>query len=181
MQTTAEWANKIINNKELFIDWLKKQYIGEASAVLRIQNMILPKTNKSLEKSYLISIIKDESKHAKWIKELLKVKNVKVPKISKNINESRYWSVLKELKGQELSFEEICALSHYVEAMSLKRLSYIVNDVRFDSDIRYKFNLILLDEQRHSKIFAELAKETAINNMLYLHKKGKELIGLIDD
>lgn len=176
MQTVKEWADKITKDDLLFNQWLIKQYIGEVTAVTRIKELLIKSQKDKIIKNILNSVVKDEAKHANWIKKLLIVRNIEIPVINKEEAEKKYWSVLK---NKQFNFNEYCAYAHYAEDMRLKRIKHISNDTAFPKDIRNIFKLIYEDELFHARIFKEITDKTSLIKMKEIHKQGLDLLGLI--
>ena len=171
MKTTEQWLNEVKASPEKLNHWLQRQYIGEALAAERIES--LAKTTEGKGKVLLEKIASDEAKHRDWVGELLTARNIELP--TPTYEHDRYWS---EILGNIQTFEEVTAAGHHAEAMRLVRIRALVADNEIDEDIREVFSKILPDEEMHSKGFAALSTEEAIENTKGFHKKGLDMLGL---
>lgn len=175
-QTSAQWWNKTKSDPIKLIDWLKDQYHGEMTAAKRIKELFFTAGNllTNKEASLLERIIKEEERHAYWVKTLLISRGIK-PEIL--IKEERYWN--KVLPKTEASKEELAAIAHLAETMRLERIGVIAADTQCPKDIRNVFKRILPMELNHAKWFAELTTNEHIKAALSNHHEGMNALGLV--
>jgi rubrerythrin len=174
MLNSKDWWNKVRQNPELLLDWLRKQYHGEQTAYERIVEFANEYSDPASKwHPILMKIAEQERSHAAWVGELLEARGV-TPQILEK--EERYWN--ETLPGIE-SFESGAAVAAHAEQMRLERITEIVADPSAPEDIRAVFGKILPEEQFHAKAFASMAGGAAMEQALDRHLGGTEAIGLI--
>lgn len=171
MKTTQQWLAEIKADPNKLIEWLKRQYVGEALAADRIQKLadIADESDRPL----ITKIANDELTHTQWVQSLLEVRNIPLPEIS--YDGTRYWKPILENLN---SFDEIAGAGHHAETMRLIRIRALSEDLEIDSDIRQVFTNILPDEEMHAKAFLALSTPEAIESTRLLHNAGLALLGL---
>lgn len=171
--TTTEWLEKILASKEELEHWLVRQYIGEMTAVGRINTLVskAPEKNRAI----LRKICNDEFKHATWIFQLLVARGIDCPLVKKGDGEERYWKPVKQ--GMD-TFEDTAAAGHYAEAMRLVRIRALAYSPKVDKDIRDVFLAILPDEEMHEKAFKSMTNQESLDKMKSKHEAGLALLGL---
>jgi len=171
MKTPEQWLQEVKASPEKLKHWLGRQYVGEALAADRIQQLADQCVNRSMH--VLQRIADDERKHTEWVKELLAVRNIELPELS--MDGTRYWEpILDHLH----SFEEVAGAGHHAETMRLARIRMLAEDLEIDSDIREVFKKILPDEEFHARAFAAMSTAEAIETTRKLHNAGLDLLGL---
>lgn len=175
-QTSAQWWNQTKNDPSKLIDWLKDQYHGEKTAAKRIHELFFTAGNTltNKEASLLQRIIKEEERHAHWVKTLLTVRGI-TPEIL--VKEERYWN--KVLPNYEASKKQLAAIAHLAESMRLERIGVIAADPQCPKDISNVFKRILPMELNHTKWFAELTTNEHIKAALVNHHDGMNALGLV--
>lgn len=171
MKNTKQWLETIKSSKEKLNHWLKRQYVGESLAALRIQ--VLANTSNQ-HKEVLSRIALDEAKHRDWIKELLVSRNISTPEIS--YTKDKYW---KEILPNIKEHDDLFAAGYHAETMRLERINAIVEDQEIDSDIRSTFENIKIDEEYHAKVFKDISSQQAKDKTMKFHQKGMENLGLL--
>lgn len=177
MKTVSEWLCEIKNSGDKFHHWLKRQYIGERLAALRVR--ALANTLKGKQRKVFEKVAQDESNHADWILSLLNSRNIQVPNIEFETKEfastTRYWRHLND----GMSLEQLFAAGAHAEEMRLHRIKALADDAEIDQDIRWVFKNILKDEQFHAKAFRKAAGETAYSDARGNHEAGLNALGLV--
>lgn len=174
MKTSKEWWDEVKASPEKTIDWLKKQYVGEKTAALRVTQFAAQFANTERSETILNMIAIQEGNHAGWIRALLEARGVDVKAI---IHENeRYWR--ETLKGIT-SLETGAAVATHAEAMRLERIRVIANDEETPADIRAVFQKILPDEEWHEKAFRNLSTPEAIEATRHNHEAGTQALGLV--
>lgn len=173
-ETSLQWWNRIKASPADLADWLRDQYHGEATAVIRILNFINTHVEAGSKWVDTLFIIADqEAKHSDWVKTLLETRGIPAEILQKD---ERYWN--KTLASID-SFESGAAVAALAEKMRLERIEVIANDPDAPEDIRSTFQKILKEEQFHAKAFAEMAGDEAMRKALSNHELGMAEIGLI--
>lgn len=176
-RTTAQWWDDVSTNDDLFIDWLKKQYHGERTAAMRIAHMcsLIPMFDGKYEwrARILSAIVHDESKHAKWVGELLHTRNIKPEMLEKD---ERYWKEVLPTMGDK-TFEYLCAIGHLAEVMRLERIKLLASDSRF-TDVAEVFSKILPEEEFHAALFGIMSTPEDIAEATKYHLNGMNALGL---
>ncbi len=173
MRTSKQWWEEVKADTEKFNRWLVKQYRGEVTASNRINLFATHFADEgSFQAKLLKSIALDESKHARWILDILKSRGLE-PSIE-GAGE-RYWS---KTVPRILSFEYGCAVGAHAEGMRLERIRTIAGDESAPADIRSIFQRILEDEVFHERAFREMAGPEAMDRTLAAHRQGREVLGL---
>ncbi len=171
MQTTQQWLDNVVSDKEALTHWLQRQYIGEVSAATRISKLARNAPYKHFKT--LVKISQDELNHASWVLKLLESRQIPIPEIESP--ESRYWKPV--LKAAD-DFDNTAAAGFHAEGMRLVRIRALVEDSRVDSDIRDVFAKILPDEEFHESAFGAIASERAKLFMSTKHHEGLNRLGL---
>lgn len=174
MKTSQEWWNEVKASPEKMIDWLKRQYIGEKTAALRVAQFAAQFANTERSETILNMISIQEANHAQWIRDLLEPRGVDVKVIDHEHNR-RYWS--KTLKGIT-SLTSGAAVASHAEAMRLERIRVIASDTYAPADIREVFQKILPDEEWHEKAFRSLSTPQDIEATRSNHEAGMAALGL---
>jgi ferritin-like protein len=175
-RTSLEWWTELKKDPEKLVEWLKKQYYGEATAAGRIKRYVQRFLGKDDPRHRpLTRIMADETKHARWVLELLTARGVKFHAIPNR--RTRYWEEV-DLE-RKVTFEEACGVSYHAEHMRLERIKVIAEDTEGPEDIRKMFKLILEDEIFHERLFEQMAGTEAVNATREGHLKGAEAIGFI--
>lgn len=174
MKTVNQWLDEVLHNPEKMVDWLTKQYHGEATAANRIrafsdQYAIDPKHKKILD-----FVARQEEQHANWIAELLERRGIKAEIIQGK--DECYWN--KTIVGIE-SFETGAAVAAHAEAMRLERIRAIIAHAETPGDIKQVFERILPDEEFHSSAFARMSNEQALKETAGNHQAGLDALGLV--
>lgn len=175
MVTPEEWWREVKTSPTKFVEWLQKQYVGEVTAVRRIDTLILTHLPlKSAARIIVTKIIDDEKRHAEWIGDLLKFYMVKPAQV----DTGRYWSeVLRDLEPLDLPYR--LAIAAHAETMRLARIEVIAADPETPENIREVFQKIFYDENFHANAFESLAGEEAMEQARSNHCKGMEALGLV--
>lgn len=174
MKTVNEWLEDVLDNPIKMVDWLSKQYHGEATAANRIREFSNRFASQEKYKVVLDLIASQEETHAGWISELLTSRDIKSEIIPQK-NE-RYWK--ETLVGID-SFETGSAVAAHAELMRLERIRAIIEHPKTPEDIRTVFSKILPDEEFHSKAFSKMAGEDAMKSTEGNHQLGLEALGLV--
>lgn len=176
MKTSREWWNEVKADNAKLIDWLKRQYRGEVSAVQRLQAVKMKFEMDMTAEQFdnLSRIGSQEAQHARWIKELLNDRGVRAD-VDKENAENRYWSAVDL---SYMDFVKTMAVGAHAERMRLHRIWAIAEDKMAPWDIRDVFMKIRNDEEYHAKFFAEAAGEEALLATADDHEAGKRLLGL---
>lgn len=173
MNTTQQWLHEVKTVPGKLQQWLERQYVGEALAAQRIQQLAETQTGKRPE-HVLLRIMRDEQKHTAWIYGLLLSRDIPIPEVT--LDGTRYWEpILENLH----TFEEIAGAGHHAETMRLARIRALAEDAEIDDDIREVFRNILPDEEFHAKAFASLSTPEDIEKVRPLHEAGLDLLGLV--
>lgn len=176
MKTTEQWWNEVKADEALLIDWLKKQYHGEATAAGRIRELVklMDEDKHNAQQAFTLGVIaKQEEIHAEWVGNLLRARGVKPELLEKD---ERYWSETLEHVD---TFESGCAVAAHAEAMRLERIKTIASDLSGPDDIRETFRKILPDEEFHARAFRSLTTAEDLVKTNEAHVRGLEAIGLI--
>ena len=173
MITSKEWWDKVKNDRELFNEWLIKQYRGEVTAAARIREFALQYAPWHLHPA-LLTIADQEEQHAEWVRELLDYYGVNYEVLGEA--EARYW---KETLPEINDFESGSAVAAHSEEMRLERIRTIVNDENADPVVRQVFRNILVDELWHAKTFRRFAGGEAYQSASGAHARGLEALGLV--
>jgi hypothetical protein len=107
MKTSVEWWENTKRDEKALAKWLQRQYIGEVTAVSRIERCFADFPLSAKEHRLINKIITDEKRHAKWIKEILVYADIEVPDIFDDA-EDRYW---KEPLRQVTSKQKCAAVA----------------------------------------------------------------------
>lgn len=174
--TSQEWWESVRNNQAKLMDWLRKQYHGEAMAETRMKEFLTqfgsqaknPQWVKTVE-----TIAEQERTHAQWVGELLRVRGEE-PAIIDGKKE-RYWD--KTLNQIE-DWDTGCAVAAHAEAMRLDRIRVIVADETAPLDIRDVFSRILPQEEFHEKAFKSFSTDAALTATFENHVEGARALGL---
>lgn len=177
MHTTQQWLAQTLANPVKMKHWLKRQYIGEFTASVRLGQLLQLAVSKSLDMqklAMLASVQKEETTHAIWIGYLLQNRNSPIPKVE--VQASRYWDQV--LKGDE-TLEELFAAGFHAETMRLERIQGLVDHRLTPPDIRKVFTDILRDEQGHVYVFESLSTPAQRAKAFDAHKAGMDALGLV--
>lgn len=174
-RTSAEWWQETKNDPEKLLKWLKNQYHGEATAVVRLEQFIERFGHEADEEArgLVEEIAKQEQQHAAWIAALLASRGGEAAILDKV---ERYWD--RTLSGI-VSWETGCAVAALAEDMRLDRIRAIAEDPDAAEDIRYAFTRILPQEIWHEKTFRELTTEAAMAAVRGGHEEGAASLGLV--
>lgn len=177
LETTKQWWDRVSSSDEEMINWLKAQYHGEVTAADRIVASIdtYGLAYNTLEHKIIISIVRDEIKHAKWVEKLLVNRGITADVLKK---EERYWNEVLPKVLEENSFEYFCAVGHLAETMRLDRIQLLASDDRF-KDIAKVFQDIYPDEVFHARAFQLMSAPSCIEKAREFHNLGMNAIGLI--
>jgi rubrerythrin len=181
-QTSAQWWEKVKNDKDAFIKWLKQQVVGESEAARRI-NELRKKYAKegSVADTLLERIASDEFKHALWVKKVILtyLPGVDFEKLMESV---RYWDEVEPNALEINTLEYSCAVAAHAEAMRLERIKTIAADDAFgfvNPFIQKIFQLILADELFHEEAFRMMAGPEALEQARANHHRGMEALGLV--
>lgn len=177
MRTPAEWWDAVKADPGLLLDWLRKQYHGEATAAVRMRDFLDRFGTQARDPRWVTTveeIARQEETHAAWVGELLRARGEE-PQVIANKFE-RYWSAT--LPGIE-SWESGCAVAAHAEAMRLERIRVIANDSAAPADVRAVFARILPQEEFHERAFRTFASDAALTAALEGHAAGAEALGLV--
>lgn len=174
MRTSKQWWDSIKNDPEKVKNWLIRQYIGEVTAVGRIQTLILDKLGEGLVKEVIKAIIRQENNHAEWILGLLKARGIDSVEIENP--ESRYWS---KTLPKAVDLTHTMGIAAHAENMRLERIKVIAEDPDSPLDVRDVFARILPDENFHAKIFRHLTPDNVFDSLKDAQKEGEKVLGLV--
>jgi rubrerythrin len=177
MKTSAGWWQTVKADPELLLDWLRKQYHGEATAAVRMRDFLNRYGEQARDPRWVATveeIARQEELHASWVGELLGARGEE-PTIIPDKAE-RYWQAT--LPGIE-SWESGCAVAAHAEAMRLERIRVIAADLDAPADIREVFARILPQEEFHERAFRAFASDEALTAALEGHAAGAEALGLV--
>jgi rubrerythrin len=170
------WWTRIRQDPRALNDWLRDQYRGEATAANRILTLADRYTSEgSREHRLLTRIAEQESKHARWVGELLSARRLPVPAEPDTARE-RYWKKMLPIISDLASG---AAVGAHAERMRLWRIEAIVSDAQAPADVRAVFTRILPEERFHERAFRSLAGEAALHATLDGHERGMQVLGLI--
>lgn len=174
---SQEWWLATKADPEKLIDWLKKQYHGEATAAVKMRGFLASFGKEAKDPSFITvveSIAAQEEDHARWVGELLEARGIK-PEVIEGRHE-RYWE--QALPGID-SWETGCAVAAHAEKMRLDRISVIAADETAPDDIRKVFQKILPDEIWHEESFRVFSTPEAMAKTFPNHKAGAAALGLV--
>ncbi|MEY2786521.1 MAG: hypothetical protein RL277_2733 [Planctomycetota bacterium] len=176
MRTTAQWWDETRSSETRLIDWLQRQFHGEAYAV-SLMHHFLALYEDDMEqwvKPNFHFIAKQEALHAKWVGQLLFKRGVQPRMLDKR---ERYWG---EVRHHIHSFDTYCAAIHLVENMALAKDVAISAHPATPADVHEVFRRLKVDETFHAGFYGLLAKPEALEEMSVHHRRGMEAIGLMD-
>ena len=176
-QSSQQWWGRVKNDDAALLQWLEKQYHGEAMAAQRLGTFLErfghqapdPKWRQTVEQ-----IIEQESEHARWVGQLLIDRGASASIIEGK--QEPYWE--ETLDGIE-DWETGCAVAAHAEGMRLARIEAIVNDPTAPDDIRAVFAKILPEERFHEKAFRHFASDEAYDKAQDAHERGAQALGLV--
>jgi rubrerythrin len=177
VRTSAEWWSAVKVDPVLLMDWLRKQYHGEATAAVRMRDFLARFGAQARDPRWVNTveeIARQEETHAEWVGELLRARGEE-PSVIANKAE-RYWDAT--LPGIE-SWESGCAVAAHAEAMRLDRIRVIAADPDAPPDVRAVFARILPQEEFHERAFRAFASDAALTAALEGHAAGAEALGLV--
>ena len=177
MRTSAEWWQAVKTDPVLLLDWLRKQYHGEATAAVRMREFLAKFGEQARDPRWVATveeIARQEEVHAGWVGELLRARGEE-PAVIPDKTE-RYWQAT--LPGIE-SWESGCAVAAHAEAMRLDRIRVIAVDPDAPADVRDVFARILPQEEFHERAFRAFASDEALTAALGAHAAGAEALGLV--
>jgi rubrerythrin len=174
MKTIESWLDEVLNNPTKMIEWLTKQYHGEATAAVRIRSFSNKYAIDEKHKKTLEVIAAQEDKHADWIGDLLWSRGIKAKIIIGK--EERYWE--KTIPGIH-SFETGTAVAAHAEGMRLKRIRAILAHPDSPADIQKVFAKILPEEEFHERSFCAMSNHSALKATAGNHQAGFEALGLV--
>jgi rubrerythrin len=177
MRTSAEWWQAVKADPALLLDWLRKQYHGEATAAVRMREFLAQFGTEARDPKWVATveeIARQEEMHAAWVGGLLRARGEE-PAVIIGKSE-RYWQAT--LPGIE-SWESGCAVAAHAEAMRLDRIRVIAADLDAPADIREVFARILPQEEFHERAFRAFASDEALTAALETHAAGAEALGLV--
>jgi rubrerythrin len=174
LRTTLQWWNDTRAYESKIIDWLRRQFHGEAYAV-KLMTFFLEKFARNEPEwacKTLRVIVQQEALHAKWIGELLRRRGVEPTLLQKK---ERYWN---EVRPYIDSFESYCAAIKLVESMALHKDIVISSHPDTPGDIREVFRRLRVDETFHAGFYGLLARPDELERMRVHHDNGMQAIGL---
>lgn len=174
MKTSEQWWEEIKKDPDGFTAWLQKQYRGEVTAAVRIQE-VASLAESTMHTNVLMKIADQESNHAKWIGELLIARGIN-PKTDYLNAEKRYWAVTKPAIKD---FPTAMAVGAHAEKMRLERIQTIAFDEDAPSDVRDVFTRILAEELWHERAFREMAGAEAMASTKANADEGRRVLGLV--
>jgi len=177
MRTSSEWWRQVKADPALLLDWLRKQYHGEATAAVRMREFLARFGGQARDPRWVATveeIARQEEAHAGWVGELLRARGEEPAVISGKVE--RYWQAT--LPGIE-SWESGCAVAAHAEAMRLERIRVIAADPDAPADVREVFARILPQEEFHERAFRAFASDEALTAALKGHAAGAEALGLV--
>ena len=175
-RTTAQWWDETRASEARLVDWLQRQFHGEAYAV-SLMNHFLALYEDDIEpwvKPNFEFIVKQEALHAKWVGQLLVRRGVQPKMLEKK---ERYWG---EVRHKIRSFDTYCAAIHLVENMALAKDVAISGHDKTPPDVHEVFRRLKVDETFHAGFYGLVAKPEALEEMWVHHRRGMEAIGLVD-
>lgn len=174
MQTSAEWWERVRDDRALLIDWLQKQHHGERTAAERIRRYAVQYAKGTKAIALLEKIAFEEELHAVWVGACLRMRGVQ-PIEQKR--QERYWNItlpgIKDLATGS-------AVAAHAEAMRLERIRVIAADYEGPRDVRETFAMILPMEVKHEKWFRSLSTPEALAETAPAHNQGSQALGLIN-
>jgi rubrerythrin len=177
MRTSEEWWQGVKADPSLLLEWLQKQYHGEATAAVRMREFLARYGSQAREPRWVATveeIARQEEAHAVWVGELLRTRGEEPAIIPGKVE--RYWQAT--LPGIE-SWESGCAVAALAEAMRLDRIRVIAADPDAPADVREVFARILPQEEFHERAFRAFASDAAMTAALEGHLSGAEALGLV--
>lgn len=177
MRTSAEWWQAVKADPALLMDWLRKQYHGEATAAVRMREFLARFGGQARDPRWVTTveeIARQEETHAGWVGELLRARGEEPAAIANK--SERYWEAT--LPGIE-SWETGCAVAAHAEAMRLDRIRVIAADPDAPADVRDVFARILPQEIFHERAFRAFASDEALTATLEGHVSGAQALGLV--
>jgi rubrerythrin len=176
MKTVSEWLQGVKSSPEKLNHWLRRQYIGERLAAIRVRDLAMTLSGK--QQKVFLKVATDEQNHADWVLQLLVSRGIEVPDIqaegSNFASTTRYWKHL----GSGMTLESLFAAGAHAEEMRLHRIQALAKDLDVDADIQECFKAILKDERFHAKAFRKAAGEPAYEQARGNHQAGLEALGL---
>ena len=175
MKTSQEWVQDLATDTEKVKNWLQRQYRGEVRASIKIGHLASI-SGTGLESVVLGKIARDESKHARWIKDLYVSLYDESPNSDQENASNRYWAAQED---QDFTPDELYALGAHAEAMRLERIEAVIDCAALAPIIRDVFKNIRKDEVFHADAFAAMASTSAMDRMEPLHQEGLKALGLV--
>jgi rubrerythrin len=178
MRDSSQWWRAVKASPDLLLDWLRKQYHGEATAAVRIRQFLASHGAGASDPRWVATveeIARQEETHAGWVGELLRTRGEEPAVIA--AKEERYWQAT--LPGIE-SWETGCAVAAHAEAMRLDRIRVIVDDPDAPADVREVFGRILPQEEFHERAFRAFSSDAALTATLHQHVAGAQALGLVE-
>lgn len=174
MHTSQQWWDEVKNDDTKLTEWLRRQYVGEMSAVNLLSQILLRFGADATEEQWgnVYSVMLQEARHAFWMKQVLVRRGIPLEKDARA--ETRYWA---EVVPNIHTFADAMSAAFHAESMRLERICIIAaeRDPRF-LDLTAVFARILPDEEWHAKIFGEM-RGTADTSAY--HQKGLEALNLV--
>lgn len=175
MKTTAQWLERVENDYDYFVDWMKKQYRGEVRASIKVREFAETIEPSKLRED-LMSIADDESRHANWIRAILIIENIEIDADQENAD-NRYWREVMD-GAEEYTRDEMLAAGAHAETMRLHRIAAVADSEVFQEHITKTFSKIFTDELRHATIFRDACSDDAYRAMSEKHEAGLRALGL---
>ena len=174
MKTSASWWTETRDSPGRLTDWLYDQYRGEVTASQRILDLRDRFAEPGSRAFRVLTVIAEqESKHARWVGELLATRGMAV---EVHDDPDRYWrTVLPGVRDLATG----AAIGAHAERMRLERIEAIAADVGAPDDIRDVFARILREERFHARAFAALATPEALARTAGAHALGRSVLGLV--
>jgi rubrerythrin len=177
VRDSRQWWRSVKADPALLMDWLRKQYHGEATAAVRMRQFLAKFGAQAADPRWVATveeIARQEETHAAWVGELLRARGEEPAVIPDKAE--RYWQAT--LPGIE-SWESGCAVAAHAEAMRLERIRVIAADPDAPADVRDTFARILPQEEFHERAFRAFSTEAALTATLHRHLTGAQALGLV--
>lgn len=173
-RTSAEWWAGVKADPERLRHWLRRQYVGEMSAVGLLSELLVRFGSEADMRDWqtVHRIMLQEATHALWLRELLGARRIDLEPDAEA--HGRYWAeVLPNIR----SFAEGVAAGYHAENMRLERIRVICTDEDpHVADIRQVFQRILPQEEFHERAFDEMRRG---REMTRYHEDGLRALNLV--
>lgn len=177
MKTSQDWWDEVRDDSGRFLDWLHKQYQGEATAAIRLRQFLDCFGAEAEDPRWvetITEIARQEELHAEWVGALLRARGEE-PRIVEN-QPSRYW---ESTTDGIADWNTGCVVAAHAEKMRLERIRVIASDPLAPTDVREVFIKILPQEEFHERAFRAFSTGEALLRTVGNHARGAMALGLV--